>query len=228
MFNFKNPAVPNMCDSAARNTKFSGEGSAYFPTRQPIANLIGLFFCQFFMNWRRNNSLNRPSKFYSRVENIRSRAQKLSPLGDAPGFTTVGEQVVLPSVSRLFSGGGPSAVVGLIVAVLVWVSINGMAFCWANAHINDKVFEAVTARPSLAHGNASPTIIGVSIGRWASAAAKHLPPNVVIRMVGFATDDRVAISHDIASYEGSDVVRADDALARFAGSFYCNTLSAHS
>lgn len=84
-----------------------------------------------------------------------------------------------PSVVRLFLGCGPAAIPGLIIAVIVWESIQGMIGRWARPHIGVEAFKAIT--PPVAHRNPATGVSIKSLAVRVKAALFDSQPSVVFR-----------------------------------------------
>lgn len=79
------------------------------------------------------------------------------PIVENLPFAVERNPAVVPKVSELLLASCPAAVARLIIAVVVWVSIQCVLWAWSPAHIHQKCFEGFS--PSFADFNAPTTII---------------------------------------------------------------------
>ena len=84
----------------------------------------------------------------------------------------------MAAVSALLNSGRPSAIAGLIVAIVV-DAVNGMLGRRARRHVIQKRFKVF---PSLADLDAAPAIARIAISVWVPAPLDHAKPNWMKRM----------------------------------------------
>ncbi len=105
------------------------------------------------------------------------KSEDFTPLGQAAPFATKHKNHVVASVTHLLLACCPSAVVGLVVAVPIRKTVDGMLSRWRTSHVCQEYGEIV---PCLAdfNANATVTVIGMRFGIEASLP-HHLPNRIL-------------------------------------------------
>jgi hypothetical protein len=102
----------------------------------------------------------------------------LCPLLKGFGDSINREHVIDTGIRQLFAHGGPAAVSGFIVSIVV-DAVNTVSSGWSWTHVEKKIGEAVDTCPSIADCNASSPITWPS-GRFAiTATTPHVLPRAV-------------------------------------------------
>lgn len=122
--------------------------------------------------------LDRPS-IQQPTSNCTSTGIKASaPFGQAQGFSVVRNELGVPSVLVLCGAVSPSAVARLIVAVIV-DAVNRVIAFGARPHIFKEA--AKRLKPSVTHGNATPTVVLIVRLVRVIATIFHACPTFILR-----------------------------------------------
>ena len=103
-------------------------------------------------------------------------ATRLAQRGRTPGRRGSGRPLPRSMlISRLLIHGNPFAVLGLVVAIIVY-ALDAVAR-WTRTHICKEVLERIA--PAVADRNAAPSVTRPSWALWVGAAHLHSPPNLI-------------------------------------------------
>lgn len=118
-----------------------------------------------------------PPTFHSHANVGGRHARSLSPVSDAQGFATVRDHVGMAAVSDLPAVGGPPAVAGFVIPIVV-DAVDGHAVRLF-PHVGQEVFKPA---PTITDGDSTPPVIREILVLRAQATSAHPVPNAV----GFA------------------------------------------
>lgn len=133
------------------------------------------------------------------------------PFSQSASLPSVGNKAVIVFVVRLLQRGGPSAIIGLVIAVSV-NAIHRMLRAGAWPHIGIEVVEGFS--PTGTYLNPSPAIIMIFRAVWVVASLIHRAPGVVFRRFNHAvllsrfatatpaTSDRINLAKKPRAYVG--------------------------
>jgi hypothetical protein len=117
----------------------------------------------------------RPAPAYPMLNRVSRDVDDSTPLANGVGFAVQNKEAILAGVVQLFGVGGPFAVVGRIAFIVV-DSLKGVFRRGRLAHIREKVAKVL---PSLAHGNASLSVVLIASAIRIAAPLKHRQPSSV-------------------------------------------------
>ena len=127
-------------------------------------------------NRRRQSFRNAPTFVQSRSNGSAFQSGSLSPHADWKSNSVVCHKSVFSGISSLLKPSGPTAVSRLVVAIIVWISIQCVNWTWARSHIGQEVGKSVFAQPTLAKPNAAASVVFVCrIVRIAASSPDVLP-----------------------------------------------------
>lgn len=118
----------------------------------------------------------------SSLNDSRLNASYISPLSYSMSLIIKGQKMIVSFVIGLLDISGPSAIVGRIVAVIIWVAINTILWARRISHICVKVLKFL---PSLADLDVSTTIVRIMshIGIFAPFLISHQIPKTLVLLM---------------------------------------------
>lgn len=129
------------------------------------------------MNWFSQKSLGRPTTTQAVEKGVVRDASFFGPVAQWQSLAVEFHPLRTSFVSRLLTNGCPSAISRLIVAIVVWITIQAVTFARALAHVRQKLVEGM--KPPLAYSNATPAICGILRVAYSEASAFHIQPSVI-------------------------------------------------
>lgn len=126
------------------------------------------------MSWLSERTSNGPPSAKPRVNGLARDADDLSPFGHAKRLSAVHQNDILTRVSGLLFPRSPSAIAGLVVAVIVY-SVERHPV-WRVAHVRNKILNFM---PAFADIYAAPTVTREARMVRVQAAIPHRVPNLV-------------------------------------------------
>lgn len=140
----------------------------------------------------------------------------LGPFCHCEGFSVQCQKSVAAHVSRLLRLCSPSDITWFVIAILIWVSVDGMPCARARANVSEEGFKVIS--PFGGNGNTATTIVGEMCGCRIFAALNDSLPNLVLSRLretvsGVADSGRIAALASAAFGVGR---------SKFAGLHYCD------
>lgn len=119
-------------------------------------------------------TLYRPTTMKPPIKGNAANPENFGPPSDSVGFTLKGEPVIILSVSTLLHLGGPAAIAGLIVAIII-DTVQCHTF-WSFAHIRKKVLKFI---PANAESNTTAPIARIAYIIGVQNSLVHRVPSFV-------------------------------------------------
>lgn len=97
----------------------------------------------------------------------------------AKSLAFVGHKGGVPPAFHLLPPGCPPAISRFVIAVVIWVAINGVFWRWLEPHIGQEVSEGII--PPLADFYSPPAIVFESLIGWIGTPPAHVAPSKELR-----------------------------------------------
>lgn len=155
----------------------------------------------------------RPSSPLSLIDGGGVESESLNPCGHGHGFPVPRDHAVIALVPSLLLRRGPSAVSGLVAAVIVRAVKRGS---WQRiAHVGIEILEGP---PPLAHADAPASIVGEAWFVGVEATRQHAAPDFMSARPGHAVPDHAwrrlkYLASAGCGVTGCEIVALDDGLA---------------
>lgn len=140
------------------------------------------------------------------VQGCVANARLFRPLHQAHRFPVVCDHAVRAGIARLLFRGGPSAVAGLVISVVVGVSVERVLRGRLAAHVSKEVFKR---QPPVAYLNSTLAVVLEVLATRTTTPREHRPPCPPFRRVLFAmyracatSALRAASSREVAPVDG--------------------------
>lgn len=173
-------------------------------------------------NWCRKCLLYTPTLLRLSInKNANRDANSSRPFCHAHRFSVVSKQFITALVLELLCLRCPTTIARFVVAIIVWVTIQGRALR-TSTHVIQKTSEG--RAPSFMHCDSSSPVAMVVISVRIIAPLYHSLPRLILRCyriyASSAVLDRLAFSH-LKLLHSFMVVRAESVVMDRIGSFHC-------
>lgn len=128
---------------------------------------------------RRERALVGPSALSARCDCDSAEAGEIGPFGRRSRLSVKGQQYIGSQISALLTLCSPANISWLVVAILVGITVEGMARRRPCANVCQKVEKRLF--PPIADGNSPATIVCEAFKIGIGAAGNHVPPCLVLR-----------------------------------------------
>ena len=147
-----------------------------------------------------------PPKLQSGVESLRTCPHALGPFGYCQGFVVVGKKHIVAPVSGLLNVSCPPNIARFVVAVLVWVAIQGVTVAWGTANVRQESLKGFA--PFITDDDSSIPMIFCRPASGVIAAVDHRCPCFIF-MRSIALLSRLTMRAPLISeYHSSRVIDA--------------------
>jgi hypothetical protein len=131
-------------------------------------------------NWSEQSFLVAPSEMLSPSDNTVREVEFIGPRGDWLRATVERKNPVRHAIALLLLLGRPSTIAWFVIAVVVWVAIQGVLLAGPRPHVGQKLDESTRAAPLLAHRYSTTTVAVKVPSVVVSAAVDHVVPRYVL------------------------------------------------
>ena len=121
------------------------------------------------------NSLSRPAAIQAVEKKTLRNTEDFRPFGNTMAFSIQRKNAVAFSVSGLLGGRSPSAVARFVVAIALWVTIQGTS-TWAFSHVGKEVCKDT---PPGAYGNSASAVVAKIAAPTVSTSLDHRCPCLI-------------------------------------------------
>lgn len=146
-------------------------------TLQEKADLYAqTFLCVWFLDWRQESLINRPSVFQADINGIPFQPGFLAPCRKWLRSTVVCHETVETRIPALLRSRCPLAISWFIVSVII-DTLKAFTL-WAFSHISKEILKCI---PRFADSYPAINVVLVSVGFWISAPLAHSQPRQASR-----------------------------------------------